>query len=160
MTVKRSQRRWDGLLQGSALQLACLLALCAAAHATQPHKAPEGLYVHQLGHLLFLLAMVLVCVRLYRTLLFAGRGWTHLKASAVLCTLWNLDSLVAHWLEEMMPAEPFVGQGGVWRQANPRLSFSQAFGAAIAQRWQKRPSPSAVSVGKTVGFSARQGGPF
>jgi hypothetical protein len=114
MTVKRFQRRWGSLLPGAALQLACLLVLCPAAHATQTHKAPEGLYVHQLGHLLFLVAMVLVWVRLYRAPPFAGRGWAYIKASAVLFTLWNLDAFVAHWLEEMMPAEPFVGGGGAW----------------------------------------------
>jgi hypothetical protein len=43
---------------------------------------------------------------------------------------------------------------------SPRVSFSRAFGASDAQRWQEHPSPAAVSLGKMIGFRTRQGVSF
>jgi hypothetical protein len=63
---------------------------------------------------MFLVALIFVWVRFYRTPAFVGRGWTYLKASVVLFALWNVDTFLAHWLEKMMPAEPFVGADGTW----------------------------------------------
>lgn len=91
-----------------------LTLLCLPAHATQTHKAPEGLYVHQMGHLLFLLAAAFLAVRLHRNPLLKGKGWSRIKIACWLFVAWNLYAITCHTLEELMPAQPFVGTGSPW----------------------------------------------
>lgn len=84
------------------------------AYGTQTHGAPEGLYVHQMGHLLFFLAAAFLGFRLHRNPLLNGKGWSRIKISCGLFVLWNLYTFIGHILEELMPAQPFAGTAGPW----------------------------------------------
>jgi hypothetical protein len=93
-----------------------LFVAALPAYATQTHKAPEGLYIHQLGHLLFLAAAAFLFSRLHRNPLLTGKGWNRIKISCAFFFLWNLYAFVGHILEELMPAPSFTGKAGVWHQ--------------------------------------------
>ncbi len=107
-------RRTLGLLAG----LTAGLAAAAPALAVQTHGAPEGLYAHQIGHVLFAAALVFLYVKITLSPLATGRGWGALKLSCVFFFLWNLAAFANHWLEEARPGPLFNGAGGgLWSRS-------------------------------------------
>jgi hypothetical protein len=101
-------RRTLGLLAG----LTAGLAAAAPALAVQTHGAPEGLYAHQIGHMLFAAALVVLYVKISLSPLAKGPGWGALKLSCVFFFLWNVATFANHWLEEARPGPLFNGGGG------------------------------------------------
>jgi hypothetical protein len=72
----------------------------SSAWATQQHGAPEGLYVHQAAHIFFALAMGLLIYWLHKWKLARLIGWRQIRLAAFFFIAWNLDAMIAHWLEE------------------------------------------------------------
>ena len=70
------------------------------AWATQQHGAPEGLYVHQLGHIFFALTMGFLIYWLHKWRLAGLPGWRHIRYAAYFFIAWNLDAMAVHWLDE------------------------------------------------------------
>lgn len=92
--------------------LAGLLGLMVSpeqAWAFQSHPAPEGLYVHQLAHVVFIIAMAFLVYWLEVNLFTRQRGWRYIQVSALFFILWNLVAISGHCVEEMVPRELFVG---------------------------------------------------
>lgn len=81
--------------------------------ATQAHGGPEGIMVHQLGHLFFLLSMAAFVYWTRGRRLFRNDGWRHIKYAAMLLILWNLDVIVIHFLDEQM-ALISTEKSGAW----------------------------------------------
>ncbi|MEJ5349283.1 MAG: hypothetical protein WHS46_11420 [Desulfosoma sp.] len=80
----------------------CLLAVVLFPRelwATQIHADPEGLYSHQMGHGFFILSMGVLAYWLRGRRLIRYKGWRYLQYSALLFTLWNLDAILVHHLE-------------------------------------------------------------
>ncbi|EFL50756.1 hypothetical protein DesfrDRAFT_2517 [Solidesulfovibrio fructosivorans JJ]] len=86
----------------------------AEALAIQTHGGVEGLYTHQFGHVLFLVAMVVLYFRLRRLVEWTSRGWRLIGASCLLFAMWNAVAFWGHWLEESMSAMPFAGGPTPW----------------------------------------------
>ncbi|NMC49722.1 MAG: hypothetical protein GYA47_09920 [Desulfovibrio sp.] len=86
----------------------------AEALAIQTHGGAEGLYVHQIGHLLFLGMAVALALRLRGNPELSSPGWRRIKVSCLLFALWNAVAFVGHCLEEVMPVPVFVGGGNPW----------------------------------------------
>lgn len=85
--------------------------------AIQTHGDPEGLYIHQLGHLLFLGAMGYIVWELRRRRLTRHPGFRHLARAALLLGLWNLLAFIGHLAEERLPREVFLpGSGYFFRK--------------------------------------------
>ncbi len=81
----------------------CLvLAAVHPADAVQLHSGPEGLYAHQLSHVFFASSMGLLVYRLRQRELVQEPGWRFIQYSAILFILWNLDSMLAHYLDDRM----------------------------------------------------------
>ncbi len=74
------------------------------AHATQMHSGSEGIIVHQLGHLFFLLSMVTLILTINGQGLDRERGWRLIQYSALFFILWNLDALAVHFLDNQIAA--------------------------------------------------------
>ncbi len=74
--------------------------LCSPALATQPHGAPEGLYVHQLSHLFFSFSMGILIYWLRMRNLVRETGWRYIQYAAFFFILWTLDAFAAHMLDE------------------------------------------------------------
>ncbi len=87
------------------------------AVAIQTHGGAEGLYVHQIGHLLFLGMAVVLALRLRSNPELSSRGWRFIKASCLLFAMWNALAFVGHCLEETMPVPVFVGGNNPWTWA-------------------------------------------
>lgn len=108
--------------------LSCLLLLLsvlgllpAPVWAIQTHGDPEGLYIHQLGHLLFLAAMVYIIWQIHRRKLTDHLGFRQLMRGAYLLAAWNLVAFIGHWAEEKLPREVFLpGAGYFFRQLEIR----------------------------------------
>ncbi|MBI9090592.1 MAG: hypothetical protein JEZ12_15355 [Desulfobacterium sp.] len=74
------------------------------AHATQMHSGSEGIIVHQLGHLFFLLSMVTLILTINGQGLDRERGWRLIQYSALFFILWNLVALAVHFLDNQVAA--------------------------------------------------------
>ncbi|RLC14682.1 MAG: hypothetical protein DRI24_12870 [Deltaproteobacteria bacterium] len=76
------------------------LLLAGPAWATQKHGQPEGLYVHQMAHIFFIISMGILEFWLRQRNLTNERGWKYLQLAAVLFILWNIDAALVHLMEE------------------------------------------------------------
>lgn len=81
--------------------------------AVQTHPHPEGLYVHQFGHVLFILAMLFFLVYLNLKPLGMGRPWLYFKLSLFFFLLWNVNAFFAHWTEVIIPDSHFNKHGNI-----------------------------------------------
>jgi hypothetical protein len=65
------------------------------ALALQVHGEPEGLYVHQMAHLHYIVALGYFYWDIRRTS-FTGRGWRFLQMFCVLMACWNTLAFTGH----------------------------------------------------------------
>ncbi len=79
-----------------------LLCLATPALATQTHGQPEGLYVHQIAHLFFIISMGILEFWLRQRNLVREPGWKFIQLAAVLFILWNIDAMLVHFLDEQI----------------------------------------------------------
>lgn len=99
----------------AAPSIAIFLALCgyaAPVWAAQEHGVAEGMVVHQLGHVLFVIGMF---YPLYRINLQKPQepGWGWFKAFLWTISLWNVIAFVSHWLGEKISPEQYLTNGGM-----------------------------------------------
>lgn len=74
----------------------------ASAHATQLHSGSEGVIVHQLGHVFFLVSMVILFFAIQGKQLHKEKCWRSIQLAALFFMLWNLDALVVHFLDNQI----------------------------------------------------------
>jgi hypothetical protein len=79
------------------------------AWAFQSHPHPEGLYVHQLAHVFFVISMAFLAYWLQVNLFTQQKGWRYIQVSAVFFILWNVVAFMGHWVEEQVPRSLLVG---------------------------------------------------
>lgn len=114
MNEARFQRRYK-LTAAQAyrvlfLGLACLLSSSGNVFGLQAHATPEeGLYSHQLGHLFFILSMVIFAFWLQKSRLVDKRGWRLIQVSCFFFILWNIDAIAGHEVELWLSESRFVG---------------------------------------------------
>jgi hypothetical protein len=77
------------------------------AYAIQTHGAPEGLYVHQIGHILFATAMIGFAARIRSSRLADEQAWSFMSIGAILFALWNGWAFLGHILNELIPQTDF-----------------------------------------------------
>lgn len=83
----------------------CWILFCPCpALATQMHAGSEGIIVHQLGHLFFLISMVTLIFTINGQGLDRERGWRLIQLSAAFFIVWNLDALAVHFLDNQISA--------------------------------------------------------
>ena len=80
----------------------------APALAIQTHSAPEGLYVHQIGHILFTIAMIGFALRIMRSRLAKDKAWYLMTIGAFLFALWNAWAFAGHILVLLIDEGNFV----------------------------------------------------
>jgi len=73
------------------------------------HGAPEGLYVHQMAHVLFAAALLFLLYILHYRPIGSGTAWRFFKLSILFFLAWNIDAFVVHWLALGLSEEYFVG---------------------------------------------------
>jgi len=70
-----------------------------SAYAIQLHNEAEGIIVHQVGHSIFLVSMLILIFSISEKGLGSERGWRLIQYSAFVFVLWNLDAIFAHFLD-------------------------------------------------------------
>ncbi len=88
-----------------------LLAWVDPAFAVQAHGDPEGIFAHQLGHLLFATGMVYMLFRVHRSTLQTP-GWREFRIFLWLIILWNVQTFIGHWLLEYVTPDHFIRANG------------------------------------------------
>ena len=68
--------------------------------ATQGHGGIEGVYVHQLAHLFFILSMGILIYWLRERKLVVEVGWRYIQYAALFFILWNIDTVLVHALDD------------------------------------------------------------
>lgn len=84
------------------LVLAGILMRPAPALAIQLHSGNAGIIAHQIGHLFFLFAMVALMFTINSQGLIRQKGWRQIQFGALFFIFWNLDTLVAHFLDNQI----------------------------------------------------------
>ncbi|MFZ5766945.1 MAG: hypothetical protein ACOY4H_15310 [Thermodesulfobacteriota bacterium] len=77
------------------------LFLPAQAWALQPHGEPEGMYVHQMAHILFSGALLYLYLHTRSTPDLVSRGWRYLQMFCLLTIAWNITALVGHYVSDL-----------------------------------------------------------
>lgn len=81
------------------------------ALALQPHGPPEGLYVHQMAHLLFAGALLFLLLQMRRQGLIKTAGFRQIVWACWLFILWNALAFTGHWAEVVLSVQDFSGEG-------------------------------------------------
>ncbi len=81
------------------------------ALATQGHAGIEGVWVHQFAHLFFLFSMLLLIYWLRQADLVKRPGWRFIQYAAFFFILWNLDTILVHFLDEQICAVSVTNLG-------------------------------------------------
>ncbi|SDT89919.1 hypothetical protein [Desulfobacula phenolica] len=81
------------------LVAAYFILLPTNLYATQLHINSEGIITHQAGHLFFLFSMVTLIFTIKRKGLDKQKGWRLIQYSAFFFIVWNLDVIIAHFLD-------------------------------------------------------------
>jgi len=84
------------------------------ALATQGHAGIEGVWVHQFAHLFFLFSMLLLIYWLRQAGLVKMPGWRYIQYAALFFILWNVDTMLVHFLDEQIHAVRIEHLGN-WR---------------------------------------------
>ncbi len=84
----------------SALVCLAIVSVADPALATQTHGGPEGLVVHQIAHLFFLLSMGTLAYWIQSHGLSRQRAWRLIRYAAIMLIVWNTDAFIAHLLDE------------------------------------------------------------
>ena len=100
------------------------LILPDPALAIQLHQGSEGIIVHQVGHLFFLLSMVALIFIITGRRLNREKGWRMIQYSAVLFVIWNLDTILAHFFDNQIRAV-IVENVSLWQVKMTAVSGSE-----------------------------------
>ncbi len=88
----------------TATTVVLLVFFPADLFATQLHASSEGIITHQMGHLFFLFSMVTLIFTITGKGLDKQKGWRLIQYSAFFFILWNLDAILAHFLDNQIHA--------------------------------------------------------
>ncbi|MDW7772371.1 MAG: hypothetical protein SCH71_05705 [Desulfobulbaceae bacterium] len=109
---KYSLTTFTTILRTIPLAFIANLFMIVPAWALQTHSEPEGIYVHQMAHLLFMAALAYLSWDIRRTS-FSGRGWGYMQLFCLSMFLWNVLAFTGHGIEYFLGPENFL-QGGYW----------------------------------------------
>ena len=85
--------------------VASLVLFPRTALALQPNGPPEGLYVHQIAHVLFAGAMIFFLLQMKGKVMPGLPGFRLIRLVCVLLVLWNLNAFVGHSAEVYLSPE-------------------------------------------------------
>ncbi len=109
-SINKLRRKASAALCTSVAAAAILSATAVPAYAFQEHAAPEGLYIHQLGHILFALSMAGLWRGIKTSRLWTSRAWRLIAAGAMVLMIWNCTVFTGHLLSPNA-VQAIEGQG-------------------------------------------------
>ncbi len=90
-----------------------LLGSPDSAWALQSHSAPEGIYVHQMAHILFMGALLYLFWHTHHAAVLEGRGWKYLQIFCIVFAFWNILAFVGHEALHLLTTSDFIEVNGV-----------------------------------------------
>lgn len=98
-----------------------------SAWALQSHGGPEGIYVHQMAHVLFMAALAYLHWHTRRTQDLTSKGWKYLRLFCIFLFFWNILAFTGHEAFEHLDTTDFFDKN-TWRE---QLAAPITFGKAL-----------------------------
>lgn len=95
------------------------------AAALQTHGAPEGIYVHQMAHVLFLVALLYLFWHTRKTQETSSQGWRFFQLFCLLLAAWNVLAFTGHETYEALLDSDFVARHGWDARLTAPLTFKK-----------------------------------
>lgn len=93
------------------------------AWALQSHGPPEGIYVHQMAHTLFMAALAYLYWHTRRTQELTSKGWKPFQLFCILLFCWNVLAFTGHEALEYLSPNDFIDKNSWSEQLAFPLSF-------------------------------------
>lgn len=90
--------------------------------ALQSHGPPEGLYVHQMAHLLFMGALGYLYWHTRKSPAIKSKGWRYLQIFCFFLIAWNIIAFTGHQAFGHLTPEDFIAKGTWKEQLAPPIS--------------------------------------
>lgn len=103
----------------------CLLILFGQVEnswALQSHGEPEGIYVHQMAHLLFMGALGYLYWHTRKSPAIKSKGWKFLQIFCFFLIAWNLIAFTGHQAFGQLSPADFIDKGNWKEQLAPPIS--------------------------------------
>jgi hypothetical protein len=113
----------NNYIQSISLILLFLFGQTENAWALQSHGAPEGIYVHQMAHILFMGALAYLYWHTRRSPVLISKGWKYLQIFCILLFCWNLLAFAGHEAFEHLSPADFIDKNSWKEQIAAPLSF-------------------------------------
>ncbi len=113
----------NNYIQSITLILLVLFGQTENAWALQSHGAPEGIYVHQMAHILFMGALAYLYWHTRRSPVLISKGWKYLQIFCILLFCWNLLAFAGHEAFEHLSPTDFIDKNNWKEQIAAPLSF-------------------------------------
>lgn len=107
------------------ITLTLIFILCSAgnAMALQTHGAPEGIYVHQMAHILFIVALGYLYWHTRKTEETSGQGWKWFQLFCLFMMAWNGLAFIGHETYSHLSTTDFLAKNS-W---DARLAYPITF---------------------------------
>ncbi len=112
-----------GYLRLTAFTLALLIGFSEPAFALQSHGPPEGHYVHQMAHVLFIAALSYLYWHTRRTQETSNRGWNCFQLFCLFLIFWNILAFTGHEVFEQLKDSDFIARDTWDARLAPPISF-------------------------------------
>lgn len=90
-----------------------LFFLPSDAFALVPHDYP-GIYIHQMGHIYFILSSVFILWAIIHHRLHKERGWRYIVLAQIFFILWNANTFIGHITEFWIKPNQIIGVTDGW----------------------------------------------
>jgi len=95
------------------------------AFALQTHGEPEGIYVHQMAHVLFSAALIYLYWHTRRTQETTSRGWFYFQLFCLFLILWNILAFTGHEVFEHLGDSDFIAKDTWGAKLAPPITFTK-----------------------------------
>lgn len=102
-----------------------LFGFAEKAMALQTHAAPEGIYVHQMAHVLFTTALVYLYWHTRRTQETTSKGWNYFQLFCIFLIAWNILAFTGHWLFAHLQNADFSMVDTLQARLAPPITFKK-----------------------------------
>jgi signal transduction histidine kinase len=111
MTARGKKHRYTAVTL--ALPAALSLFIPSPALAFVPHSYAE-VYIHQMGHVYFMLSCIFIMWVIRHHNLQEKRGWRYIFLSEIFFVLWNIDTFIGHMSEFWIDPSQMTGGSEGW----------------------------------------------
>jgi len=97
-----------------------------SAMALQTHGEPEGIYVHQMAHILFIAALAYLSWHTRRTQETSSRGWRYFQIFCIFMICWNALAFTGHITLEHLQESDFLAEDDWQARLAPPITVIKA----------------------------------